>query len=148
MGDLNVKVGSDNSSCEVAMGKHGCGSINDHGERLVDFCMKNCIIGGTVLPQKKIHKLTWKSLDGRTVNQKDHEYVIINKKWRKLLLDVKVHRGTDVSSDRCISFAKVKLKLMAVDANKQCRKVYDINRLKSQEVRSSFNIEFGLLQNI
>lgn len=36
-GDINAKVGSDNSNCKVAMGKHVCGSINDNGERLVDF---------------------------------------------------------------------------------------------------------------
>ena len=38
-------------------------------------------------------------------------------------------------------FAKMKLKLMAVDSNKQRRRVYDINRLKSQEVRRNFSIE-------
>ena len=37
MGDSNAKFGSDNSNCEAAMGKHGCGSINDNGEMLVDF---------------------------------------------------------------------------------------------------------------
>lgn len=140
MGDINAKVGSDNSNCEAAMGKHGCGNINDNGERLVDFCLNNnCIIGGTTFPHKNIHKLTWKSPDGRTINQIDH--VIINKKWRRSLLDVKVYRGADVSSDHYMLFAKIKLKLMAVDFNKQRRRVYDINRLKSQEVRRSFSIE-------
>ena len=38
-------------------------------------------------------------------------------------------------------FTKVKLKLLAVNSNKRCRKVYDINRLKSHEVRKSFNTE-------
>ena len=37
--------------------------------------------------------------------------------------------------------AKVKLKLVVVSFNKQCRKVYDINRLKSQEVRRNYSIE-------
>ena len=140
MGDINAKVGLDNSNCEAAVGKHGCGSINDNGERLVDFCLNNnCIIGGTIFPHKIIHKLTWKSPDGRTINQIDH--VIINKKWRRSLLDVKVYRGADVSSDHYMLFAKIKLKLMAVDSNKQRRRVYDINRLKSQEVRRNFSIE-------
>ena len=99
----------------------------------------NCIIGGTIFPHKNIHKLTWKSPDGRTINQIDH--VIINKKWRRSLLDVKVYRGADVSSDHCMVFAKIKLKLMAVDSNRQRRRMYDINRLKSQEVRRSLSIE-------
>ena len=123
------------------MGKHGCGSIYGNGERLVDFCLNNnCIIGGTIFPHKNIHELTWKSPNGHTINQINH--VIINKKWRRSLLDVKVYQGADVSSDHdYMLFAKVKLKLMAVDSNKQRRRVYDINRLKSQEVRRNFSIE-------
>ena len=122
------------------MGKHGCGSINDNGERLVDFCLNNnCIIGGTIFPHKNIHKLTWRSPDGRTINQIDH--LIINKKWRRSLLDVKVFRGADVNSDHYMLFAKIKLKLMAANTNKQRRKVFDINRLKLHEVRKTFSLE-------
>ena len=140
MGGINAKFASENSNCEAAMGKHGCGSINDNGERLVDFCLNNnCIIGGTIFPHKNIHKLTWKSPDGRTINQINH--VIINKKWRRSLLDVKVYRGAHVSSDHYMLFAKIKLKLMAVDSNKQRRRVYNINQLKLQEVRRNFSTE-------
>ena len=104
------------------------------------LCLNNnCIIAGTIFPHKNIHKLTWKSPDGRTINQIDH--VTINKKWRRSLLDVKVYRSADVSSDHYMLFAKVKLKLMAVDSNKQLRRVYDINRLNSQEARRNLSIE-------
>ena len=41
IGDMNAKVGADNTNCDRAMGKHGCGVINDNGERLVDFCLNN-----------------------------------------------------------------------------------------------------------
>ena len=102
MGDLNAKVGNDNIGREDAMGRHGCGTINDNGERLVDFCINNrCKIGGTIFPHRDIHKLSWRSPDGHTVNQIDH--VIVNKKWQRSLLDVKVHRGADVGSDQ-VSF--------------------------------------------
>ena len=69
IGDMNAKVGSDNSNCERAMGKHGCGVMNDNGERLVDYCLNNnYVIGGTIFAHRDIHKLTWKSPDGRTSN--------------------------------------------------------------------------------
>lgn len=79
MGDINAKVGDDNSNCARAMGRHGCGVMNNNGERLVDFCLNNdCVIGGTIFPHKSIHKLIWKSPDGSTINQIDH--ILINGK--------------------------------------------------------------------
>ena len=32
IGDMNAKVGAENSNCERAMGKHGCGVMNYYGE--------------------------------------------------------------------------------------------------------------------
>ena len=121
MGDINAKVGSDNSTCEDAKGKHGCGCINDNGQRLVDFCLNyNCVIGGTIFRHKNIHKLAWKSPDGRKIKQIDH--VIINKKWRRSLLDVNVCQGADVFSDHYVLFAKLKLKIMAGRLQKTMQK--------------------------
>jgi hypothetical protein len=79
MGDLNAKVGNDNTGNERVMGKYGCGNINDNGERLVDLCgTNNLVIGGTFFPHREIHKLTWISPNGRDKNQIDH--IIINGK--------------------------------------------------------------------
>jgi endonuclease/exonuclease/phosphatase family metal-dependent hydrolase len=44
-----------------------------------------------------------------TVNQVDH--IIINKKWRRCLQDIKFHRGADINSDDYLVIAKVRLKL-------------------------------------
>ena len=47
MGDLNAKIGSDNSGYEEVMGRHGLGRMNENGEMLADFCaFNNMIIGG------------------------------------------------------------------------------------------------------
>jgi len=37
MGNLNAKVGSDNTNHDRAMGKEGCGTMNNNGERLLEF---------------------------------------------------------------------------------------------------------------
>ncbi|KAL9970087.1 hypothetical protein ACROYT_G022409 [Oculina patagonica] len=51
MVDLNAKVGSDNSSYDRAMGKEGCGTMNENGERLAELCAAyNLVIGGTIFP--------------------------------------------------------------------------------------------------
>ena len=38
IGDMNAKVGSENYGIDRAMGKYGCGIMNDNVERLVDLC--------------------------------------------------------------------------------------------------------------
>ena len=139
MGDINAKVGADNTDREKAMGRHGCGTINDNGERLVNFCLNSsCVIGGTIFPHRDIHKLTWTSPDGRTVNQIDH--FIINRKWRRSLQDVRTFRGADANSDHFLVVGKVRLKLRAVRKD-QSRQVYDTRKLKTQETQREFVLE-------
>ncbi|VDP53395.1 unnamed protein product [Schistosoma curassoni] len=59
MGDLNVKVGIDNTGYEDIMGKHGLGERNGNGERFANLCAFNkLIIGGTIFPHKYIHRAT------------------------------------------------------------------------------------------
>ena len=110
MGDLNAKVGADNTNRELVMGKNGVGVQNENGELLTEFCTFNdLVIGGTVFQHRQIHKTTWKSPDGRTVNQFDH--VTIGRKWRRSLLDVRVKRGADAASDHHLVVADLKVKL-------------------------------------
>ena len=57
MGELNAKVGSDNTNHDRVMGKEECGSINNNGKRLLGLC--DLVIGGVLFPHHEIHKLTW-----------------------------------------------------------------------------------------
>nr|KAG5702408.1 hypothetical protein BaRGS_027495 [Batillaria attramentaria] len=41
MGDLNAKVGTDNTDRELIMGKHGTGTQNENGELFTEFCTTN-----------------------------------------------------------------------------------------------------------
>ncbi|VDP51424.1 unnamed protein product, partial [Schistosoma margrebowiei] len=72
-GDLNAKVGIDNTGYEDIMGRHGLGERNENGERFANLCAFNkLVIGGTIFPHKRIHKATWISPDHTTANQIDH----------------------------------------------------------------------------
>ncbi|GFR97755.1 craniofacial development protein 2 [Elysia marginata] len=95
MGDLNAKVGSDNTGFEEYMGKQGVGARNQNGERFLEFCIgNNLVIGGTIFKHKDIHKETWNPPDGKTRNQIDH--AAINRRWRSSLVDVRAIRGGDI----------------------------------------------------
>ena len=110
MGDFNAKVGSDNTGREQAMGRQGEGEVYANGELFVDMCAFNfMVIGGSIFPHKRIHKVTWVSPDHHTENQIDH--ICINKKFRRSVQDVRVYRGADVASDHHLVVGAPRLKL-------------------------------------
>ncbi|VDP71766.1 unnamed protein product, partial [Schistosoma curassoni] len=79
MGDLNDKVGKDNTGYEDIMGRHGLGERNENEQRFANLCAFNkLVICGTIFPHKRIHKATWTSPYYTTENQIDH--ICINKK--------------------------------------------------------------------
>ena len=140
MGDLNAKVGNNNTNREELMGKFGVGIMNASGERLRDFCSANgFIITGTIFPHKDIHKLTWRSPDGRTVNQIDH--VLVNGNMKTSILDIRVMRGADVYSDHYLVKKRIRLKLARAEARKNVRERFDVSKLQSEAIRKRYNIE-------
>ena len=93
MGDMNAKVGMDNTGREEVMGKHGARTeMNDNVVRCADFCQANeLVIGGTLFPHKECHKRTWRSPDGVIGNHIDH--LAFSRRWRNSLQDIRVLRG-------------------------------------------------------
>ena len=73
MGDANTQVGGYNVGYEDVMGCFAEGTMTENGEIFANMCSLNSlIIGGSIFPHKRIHKVTWSSSDGRTENQIDH----------------------------------------------------------------------------
>ena len=110
MGDFDGKISSDNTGREQVMGGHGEGEINANGELFVDMCAFNSmVIGGSIFPNKRIHKVTWVSPDHHTESQIDH--ICINKRFRRSVQDVRVYKGADVASDHYSVVGTLRLKL-------------------------------------
>ena len=137
MGDMNAKVGIDNTGREEVMGKHGArAEMNENGERLANFCQANeLVIGGTLFPHKECHKQTWTSPDGGIVNQIDH--LALSKRWRSSLQDVRTMRGADVGSDHHLLMAKVRLRIAKVRKGESGRVRFEVNKLKDLRFCSS-----------
>lgn len=73
IGDLNTKVGKCDRDLEHVMGNYGIGERNNNGDRFLDISNSfDLIVGGTLFPQREIHKVPWISPDKRTRNQIDH----------------------------------------------------------------------------
>jgi len=141
MGDLNAKVGADNKNFEHAMGRHGLGTMNENGERFAEPCSNNnLVIGGTLFPHKRIHKVTWESPDQTTQNQIDH--ITIHKKGRRSLLDVRAFRGADAASDHQLLIGSVQLKIAALKVRDIAdRPKFNTDKLKNKMVRKSMEKE-------
>ena len=151
MGDANAKIGADNSGFEVVMGKHGMGEMNENGEFFANFCnFNNLVIGGSIFPHKDIHKVTWESNDGQTMNQIDH--FCISRRFRGSLQDVRAIRGADVGSDHHLLLAKFRLKLKRYKSvNTMKRRKYHVGNLQ-KATKEEFTIvlrnKFDALQTL
>ena len=131
LGDFNARIGRDNSSWSGIIGAESLHETsNDNGLRLLDFCaMYQMTVGGTLFQHKDIHKGTWRSPDGRTVNQIDH--VCISTKWSHSLLDVRSYRGADIGSDHYLVKSPMRIKLMSNGkAQSSSRRVPAIENLR------------------
>ena len=136
---MNAKIGSCNISYENVMGTHGLGDVNNNGERFADLCAEHeLVIGGSVFSHKRIHKATWVSPKYTAENQIDH--LCISRKFRRTLLDVRVMRGADASSDHHLLVGKLQLKLERSGRCEASRVKYDINSLKDPFIAQQFSI--------
>ena len=79
IGDMNAQLGNDTDTWSPVLGNHAEGDLNDKGITLLSFCQAhNLVVGSSLFPHKRIHKLTWNSPNGKTCNQIDH--TLVNRK--------------------------------------------------------------------
>ena len=141
-GDLNAKVSQDNEGLEHVMGRHGLGERNENGQLLVNFCASHDLVtGGTILPHKDCHRVTWVSPDHKSENQIEH--VATGWKWRRSLQDERNKRVADNGRDHNLVVAKFKIKIQAYKSRtEQLRKRHDVSNMKDDvNVWESFKKE-------
>ncbi len=97
LGDFNARVDSDRSSWPGVLGPFGGSQTSANGERLLSSCMAYKLsVMGTWFAHKDIHKMTWLHPNGTSSAQIDH--VLVRQHLRQDILDVRVYRGADIST--------------------------------------------------
>lgn len=98
VGDLNVKTGKELVYSHVS-GVHTLHDFpNQNDEMVCNFAIQNNMIIISIQHQHKIiHKGTWRTPNGATVNQIDH--VLINAKKRSVVEDVRSTHGLNCDSN-------------------------------------------------
>ena len=133
LGDLNAKIGIEREYRSITGNNSLHDVSNDNGRRLIDLAeSRNMIISSTQFPHKEIHKQTWRSPDGTTVNQIDH--ILIDKRRASGITDVRSYRGADGDSDHYLVKAKYICKITRT-SNRQYTvpPKYNVLALKEQE---------------
>ena len=138
LGDFNAKVGKEENNYPYA-GRNGLHEeCNGNGYKLVQFAAAtDMIIGGTIFTHKNIHKVTWRSPDGVTMNQIDH--ILIQRKHSSDLRDVRCQRGVNVDSDHHLVTAKIQARISMNKMHRGQRvQKYNVQTLENKEVQQAF----------
>jgi hypothetical protein len=82
---------------------------------------------GTQYRHKREHKITWMISGGTEGNQIDH--MLISKKWKRIIQDVRTYRGANVDSDHLLVVAKMRMKVVKQTGGSR-KNGWDVEELK------------------
>ena len=108
MGDFNARVGTDFQVYGKCIGKHGVGKCNSNGELLLEFCSRNKLaITNTMFRHRVALKGTWQH--PRSKHWHLIDFVITKQIDRSVVLDTRVMRSADCSSDHRLVRSRIQL---------------------------------------
>ena len=118
---------------------------------MIKFAISNCLdVRSTMFPYKDIHRETWYSADGKTMNQIDH--VLISNRFRSALTDIRALRGPDTGSGHNLMKINFKVKLRVKTRNKYNEKRKRVNIFQNPKWKQEYAIEinnmFEILENL
>ncbi|KAL4141519.1 hypothetical protein QTP88_004148 [Uroleucon formosanum] len=121
VGDLNAQIGWEASYRSTIRQENLHMTSNDNGVLVINFAVsKDLVVSSTFFPRKDIYKQTWVSPNVMTKSQIYH--VIINKRHKSCISNVRSYRGADVDTDHYLVVTDFSEKLSVDWRRKQQQK--------------------------
>ena len=142
MGDFNARVGSDNTSWENTIGRHGVGNVNSNGTRLLSLCAQNGLcITNTFFQQPDRCKMTWMHPGSKKWHMID--YVITRHRDIKDVFHTRAMCGSTAWSDHRLVRTKLAVKIPTPQLRYRLKpkKKPDLSKLHSPMVRETLSVK-------
>lgn len=137
LGDVNGRVGT--SEVAGIVGQWGVDGVNDSGKHRVDICAAAGLFFVNTFWHRLIHRCTWRSRDERSDQQSVINYIALDEKLGKNVLDAKVLRERFDRSEHYAALPKIKIRdrweCGWSNNNRKLSEMIDNERMERKEVR-------------